>query len=94
MTFMNNHYKEQKNEVIVIKENMTDFKEQTSEIMNKNSEILDRVQTLNVEIKWLNEHHTDLQTRSMRGKLDIFDGIQQQTEEDTEKVLKTFMKRK
>lgn len=67
MTFMNNHYKEQKNEVKVIKEKMTDFKEQTSEIMNKNSEILERVQTLNGEIKWLNEHHTDLQTRS-RGK--------------------------
>lgn len=64
--------------------------------MNKKSEILDRVQTLNGDIKWLiffYEHHTDLQTRSMRGKLDIFDGIQQ-TEEDTEKVLKTFIKRK
>lgn len=30
----------------------------------------------------------------MRGKLNIFDGIQKQTEEDTEKVLKTFIKRK
>lgn len=78
---MNYHYKEHKNEVKVIKENITGFKEQTSQIMNKNSEILDRVQTLNGDIKWLNEHHADLQTRSMRGKLDIFDGIQQQTEE-------------
>lgn len=51
MTFMNNHYEEQKNEVKVIKEKMIDFKEQTSEIMKKNSEVLDRVQTLNGEVK-------------------------------------------
>lgn len=53
--------------------------------MNKISEIVTRVQTLNGEIKWLNEHPSDLQTRSMRGKLDIFDGIQEQAEEDTER---------
>lgn len=62
--------------------------------MNKISEIVARVQTLNGEIKWLNEHPSDLQTRSMRGKLDIFDDIQEQAEEDTERVLKTFIKRK
>lgn len=61
--------------------------------MNKNSEIVDRVQTLNGEVKWLNERQIGLQTRSMRGKLNIFDGIQEQAEENTERVLKTFIKK-
>lgn len=70
---------------------MTNFKEQSNQIMNKNSEIIDTVRTLNGELKELKERHKDLQ-RSMRDNL-IFDGIQEQTEEDTEEVLKTFIQK-
>ncbi len=74
MTFMNSHYEEQKCEIKVIKESMANFNEQSNQIMNNNSEILDTVRTLNGELKELKERHIDLQTRSMRDNL-IFDGI-------------------
>lgn len=92
MTFMNSHYEEQKCEIKVIKESMANFNDQSNQIMNNNSEILDTVRTLNGELKELKERHIDLQTRSMRDNL-IFDGIQEQTEEDTEEVLKTFIQK-
>lgn len=57
MTFMNSHYEEQKCEIKVIKESMTNFKEQPNQIMNKNSEILDTVRILNGELKKLKERH-------------------------------------
>ncbi|XP_052693770.1 uncharacterized protein LOC128172039 [Crassostrea angulata] len=60
--------------------------------MNKNSEIQDTVRTLNGELKELKERHIDLQTRSMWDNL-IFDGIQEETEEHTEEVLKTFIQK-
>lgn len=84
MLFINKQYEDQVKEVLAAKKSV-------SEITNVNENILKELSLVKSEFENLNERHLDLQTRSMRGNL-IFEGIIETQEENTEDVLKEFLK--
>lgn len=58
---------------------------------SENSELREEIQAVKSDMQNLTERHLDLQSRSMRDNL-IFTGIDDQEEENTETVLKDFIK--
>lgn len=82
--FINKQYEDQTKEVLAVKKSV-------SEISNVNENILKELSLVKSEFENLNERHLDLQTRSMRDNL-IFEGIIETQEENTEEVLRDFLK--
>lgn len=82
--FINKQYEDQTKEVLAVKKSL-------SEMSNVNENILKELSLVKSEFENLNERHLDLQTRSMRDNL-IFEGIIETQEENTEGVLRDFLK--
>lgn len=82
--FINKQYEDQTKEVLAVKKSL-------SEMSNVNENILKELSLVKSEFENLNERHLDLQTRSMRDNL-IFEGIIETQEENTEEVLRDFLK--
>lgn len=84
VVFIIKQYEDQTKEVLAVKKSVC-------EITNVNENILKELSLVKSEFENLNERHLDLQTRSMRDNL-IFEGIVETQEENTEEVLREFLK--
>jgi chromosome segregation ATPase len=60
-------------------------------VKKENSTINANIEQLNAEILSLKERQLDLQTRSMRNNLVVFNGIDEVLDQNTEEVLKKFL---
>lgn len=84
MSFINKQYEDQRKEI-------SDITKSVSEITNANNTMMKELNSMRSDFENLNERHLDLQMRSMRDNL-IFEGILETQEENTEEILKEFLK--
>ncbi|XP_062616814.1 uncharacterized protein LOC134278517 [Saccostrea cucullata] len=84
VTHISKQYDDQTREV-------KEMKKSVSNIRNENEMILNELEMVRNKFEDLNERHLDLQTRSMRDNL-VFSGIPETEEENTEEVLKEFIR--
>lgn len=84
MSFINKQYEDQRKEISDITKNVSD-------ITNANNTMMKKLNSMRSDFENLNERHLDLQMRSMRDNL-IFEGILETQEENTEEILKEFLK--
>lgn len=86
MSFINKQYdyEDQRKEISDITKNVSD-------ITNANNSMMKELNSMRSDFEKLNERHLDLQMRSMRYNL-IFEGILETQEENTEEILKEFLK--
>ncbi|XP_062616527.1 uncharacterized protein LOC134278225 [Saccostrea cucullata] len=84
VTHISKQYDDQTREV-------KEMKKSVSNIRIENEMILNELEMVRNKFEDLNERHLDLQTRSMRDNL-VFSGIPETEEENTEEVLKEFIR--
>ena len=92
LKFINDQHEEQKSEVKEIRETLSELKTNANEWSQNNGKIFEEIQFLKDDLYDLRERHIDLQCRTMRDNL-IFNGLTETDEENTEEILKDFIKK-